>query len=648
MILCFSVHEQTVIPLGSTSVPRGGSSGYLQLSFEFDESWDKFPASNGSRTIFFQKDKKFIPVVLDESGVVDVPPYFTATDEGFMIMLVGISGSVACPTNAISILLEPGGEAWRAEPADLNIPAYQQLVALAQQAVASAAEALEIVANLSFPVTSVNGETGDVTLGAEDIAAQIDGTEAKTVADALVVLLVAIGDLSKLSTEAKDSMVVAINEVSTAAGNAQRTAESAKQSADAAATAAGNAMETAGAAATAAGTAMETAVAANTMAEKAATELSITRNSTGGYTAAWKENGTAKSAKIVGGVGMVKVGTILRIDSHAFLPVFAKAALDGFHERPVMIGDLIEYSGADVTQTFHVGVTTGDEKDIVVNVAHGEVFRVRAVSNYGTDDEYYNVERTRLILPDIGITDRREEWLAWLVAKNPDQTSDADVTKDEVFRFLCSLPDGLHYLDNPSCWGKFWAVNQSGKCVVFAPPDIYMVTTPTNILKLTGSGTLEKYNNADVAAAKSVDLFAASEFAVKDVSDAYAAWEPTDVSKTPYNYVSTLADGSYHIAIGSYTVQRYDVATVTEEGIATKWIFGRTTSQTSTEFTVYCGGNEKLYVSTGGTLRVDGHEAITDAVYPIPTADDVGKIPVVGANGVMVLTDVTNAEEVAV
>ena len=158
MILCFSVHEQTVIPLGSTSVPRGGSSGYLQLSFEFDESWDKFPASNGSRTIFFQKDKKFIPVVLDESGIVDVPPYFTATDEGFMIMLVGISGSVACPTNAISILLEPGGEAWRAEPADLNIPAYQQLVALAQQAVAAAEEARQLA--YCLPVARGQSEDG--------------------------------------------------------------------------------------------------------------------------------------------------------------------------------------------------------------------------------------------------------------------------------------------------------------------------------------------------------------------------------------------------------------------------------------------------------------------------------------------------------
>lgn len=238
----------------------------------------------------------------------------------------------------------------------------------------------------------------------------------------------------------------------------------------------------------------------------AVTDFSFAHNANGGYTATWTEKGASKKASIYGGVGMAKVGTILRIDSHAFLPVFAKAALDGFHERPVMIGDLIEYSGADVTQTFHVGVTTGDEKDIVVNVAHGEVFRVRAVSNYGTDDEYYNVERTGMILPDIGVTDRREEWLAWLVAQNPDQTSDADVSMDEVFRFLSSLPDGLHYLDNPSCWGKFWAVNQRGSCVVFAPPDIYIANTPTNILKLTGSGTLEKYTAPDSSAAKSVDL----------------------------------------------------------------------------------------------------------------------------------------------
>lgn len=264
MILYFSVHEQTVSPLGSTSVPRVGSSGYLQLSFEFDESWDKFPASNGSRTIFFQKDKKFVPVVLDESGIVDVPPYFTATAEGFMIMLVGISGSVTCPTNAISISLEPGGEAWRAEPADLNIPAYQQLVMLAQQAVAAAEAIKEELGKLPANfVTSVAGKTGDVTLGAADIAANVDGIPADNVAVALMALLAEIGDLGNLSTTAKDNLVAAINEGVGKADNAATAAATAKQTADNAATAAATAQQTADQAATAAGKAAT--AAANTV-----------------------------------------------------------------------------------------------------------------------------------------------------------------------------------------------------------------------------------------------------------------------------------------------------------------------------------------------------------------------------------------------
>ena len=316
-------------------------------------------------------------------------------------------------------------------------------------------------------VTSVAGKTGAVTLAAEDIAAQIDGTEAKTVADALALL---VDTLNRLDA------------------------------ADVAARIDGTEVESVA----------DALVELVRRINACVTGFSFAHNANGGYTATWTENGASKKASIYGGVGMAKVGTILRIDSDAFLPVFAKAALDGFHEYPVMIGDLIGYSGADVTQTFHVGVTTGDEKDIVVNVAHGEVFRVRAVSNYGTDDEYYNVERTGLVLPDIGVTDRREEWLAWLLEEDG-QTSDADVAISEVFRFLRTLPDGLHYLDNPGCWGKFWSVNQAGldgktKCVVLAPPDIYIITADGGALKMTSTGTLEKYSNNGETLVKSVDL----------------------------------------------------------------------------------------------------------------------------------------------
>ena len=158
MILHFFVHEQTVTALETTSVPRYGSRGYLRLAFEFDESWDAFPAANGGRTVYLQKGEISAPVVLDESGCVEVDDYFTATGDGFMLMLVGVNGTVVCPTNVLSVSLDPSGEAWTAEPPDLDIPAYQQLVLLAQQAVEAAEEARQLA--YCLPVARGQSEDG--------------------------------------------------------------------------------------------------------------------------------------------------------------------------------------------------------------------------------------------------------------------------------------------------------------------------------------------------------------------------------------------------------------------------------------------------------------------------------------------------------
>ena len=158
MILHFFVHEQTVAALETTSVPRCGSKGYLRLAFEFDESWDAFPAANGGRTVYLQKGEISAPVVLDESGCVEVDDYFTATGDGFMLMLVGVNGTVVCPTNVLSVSLDPSGEAWTTEPPDLDIPAYQQLVLLAQQAVAAAEEAKKLA--YCLPIARGKSEDG--------------------------------------------------------------------------------------------------------------------------------------------------------------------------------------------------------------------------------------------------------------------------------------------------------------------------------------------------------------------------------------------------------------------------------------------------------------------------------------------------------
>lgn len=463
-------------------------------------------------------------------------------------------------------------------------------------------------------VTSVAGKTGDVTLAAEDIAAQIAGTEAQTVADALVALLAAVGDLDKLSTEAKGNLVAAINEVlekipgggvtsvngktgevTLDAGDialhadlsddldAKATVQAAlayllnkmqngsitpaegvyvvvENEADAAVMRkfaakaeelrhgyeigvgnvavpiintedsaeymhAAHIVRSEAEKDAAAGdvevpsvgrvgemiaentpTVDETAIQEAVKAA-AVTDLSITRGG-GHYTAKWKDAGAQKNAYIVGGVGLAQVSEILSYVSDTGLPKLHKSKLVGAPMYSVMIGDLIVYTGAD-----YIGSVWSAEAGANVEqtiAARNEVFRVVTVTTDGDGNECYLVQRTGLILPEIGVTDRREEWLAWLVAQNPDQTSDADVSMDEVFRFLRSLPSGLHYINNPGCWGEFWSVNQSGldgtnRCVVFAPPDIYIASGGT-VLKLSIDGKLEKSTDNGVTFVKSVDL----------------------------------------------------------------------------------------------------------------------------------------------
>ena len=350
----------------------------------------------------------------------------------------------------------------------------------------------------------------DINLTAEQVAALIlsigDKSKLKTADKQTLVgainevidinFVPQIGDLDDLATSAKDNLVAAINEVAGNADNAATAAATAKQTADNAATAAGNA-------ATAAATAQQTADQAATDAKNAVHGMDISRNTNGGYTAKWTENSKAKSASIYGGVGLAEVTEIMSFNTDTQLPMLQKSKIDGSHEYPVMIGDLLVYTGADyIVSVWSAEAGTNVEQTIA---ARNEVFRVRAVSNYGTDDEYYNVERTGLVLQENGFVDRREEWLAWLL-ESEGQTSDADVGLSQVFRFLKQLPDGLHYLDNTACWGKFWSVNQGGKCVVFAPPDIYIITGDSGVLKMTSAGTLEKYSNGGEMLVKTVDL----------------------------------------------------------------------------------------------------------------------------------------------
>ena len=353
--------------------------------------------------------------------------------------------------------------------------------------------AVGVAQNGEVRLTTAKMESPLKVSESEDGDADLAGSITPEVADQILALM---GVMSNLNTTDKSSLVAAINEVAGKADNAATAAATAKQTADNAATAAGNA-------ATAAQNAQQTADNAATAAKMAVSGMDISLNTNGGYTAKWTENSKAKSASIYGGVGLARVTEIMSFNTDTQLPMLQKSKIDGSHEYPVMIGDLLVYTGADyIVSVWSAEAGTNVEQTIA---AKNEVFRVRAVSNYGTDDEYYNVERTGLVLQENGFVDRREEWLAWLL-ESEGQTSDADVSLSQVFRFLKQLPDGLHYLDNTACWGKFWSVNQGGKCVVFAPPDIYIITGDSGVLKMTSAGTLEKYSNSGEMLVKSVDL----------------------------------------------------------------------------------------------------------------------------------------------
>ena len=183
-----------------------------------------------------------------------------------------------------------------------------------------------------------------------------------------------IGDLYGLATDEKSDLVAAINEVAGKADNAATAAATAKQTADNAATAAKNAVS----------------------------GMDISRNTNGGYTAKWTENSKAKSANIVGGVGLAQVTEILSYDLSTRLPRLFKPNLAGAPTYSVMIGDLIVYTGADFTVSVPSEEAGGVAK--VTIAERNEVFRVVTVTEGGSENEGYIVERTGLILKDSQIS----------------------------------------------------------------------------------------------------------------------------------------------------------------------------------------------------------------------------------------------------
>lgn len=400
MILHFFVHEQTVAALETTSVPRCGSKGYLKLAFEFDESWDIFPAANGARTVYLQKGATSAPIVLDASGCVDVDDYFTATGDGFMLMLVGINGTVACPTNVLSISLEPSGEAWTAEPPDLDLPAYQQLVLLAQQAVAAAEEAKKLA--YCLPIARGKSEDGATYVAAgetlPDVKPGINGNHTGKGKQ-----IIFIPEYPKNKSESPalqinggDLIQIRMRAPQNQSGNDQSPSATLPVPVGALMVGVPYTLTFCGKY-----WLVDSQIAEEAAKDVAVTDFNITRGS-GHYTAAWKDAGTQKSANIVGGVGLAQVTEILSYASDTRLPKLLKSKLVGAPMYSVMIGDLIVYTGADF-----IASEWSEEagRYVTVTVAErNEVFRVVTVTEGGSENEGYIVERTGLILKDSQIS----------------------------------------------------------------------------------------------------------------------------------------------------------------------------------------------------------------------------------------------------
>lgn len=145
MKLEYKVKEQTLQPIPTTSIPRVGSKKYLDLEFHFGDDWKKYK----TKTVFISANGFDRPVILTQMrgnvGNVEVEEYFTNL-RSFQIHLhgaVGGSEDESIRTNALTIALEPSGDAFTTLPPTTEIPAYMQMLDLVERAESIAEEIAE-------------------------------------------------------------------------------------------------------------------------------------------------------------------------------------------------------------------------------------------------------------------------------------------------------------------------------------------------------------------------------------------------------------------------------------------------------------------------------------------------------------------------
>ena len=163
MILKFRVEGQTLFPLPTNDIPREGSRDYLKVDFDFGCGTEAY-----TKTVYFTAEGEgenapASTAVVYEGEPIQVEDYFA--QKSFSLSVGFVLGNRSYTTNEISVPLDPASDVWLNIPPNLDIPAYQQLVQLAQESRDLAQEATE----------EASGAT-QLARDAADAAAAVTGT----------------------------------------------------------------------------------------------------------------------------------------------------------------------------------------------------------------------------------------------------------------------------------------------------------------------------------------------------------------------------------------------------------------------------------------------------------------------------------------
>lgn len=164
MILKFRVEGQTLFPLPTNDIPREGSRDYLQVDFDFGCGTEAY-----TKTVYFASEAEgeeapFSTAVVYEGEPIQVDDYFA--QKSFAISVGFVLGERSYTTNEVSVPLDPASDVWLNLPQKPDIPAYQQLVNLAENAAASAESAAKDAADAAASAENAAKDAADAASAA--------------------------------------------------------------------------------------------------------------------------------------------------------------------------------------------------------------------------------------------------------------------------------------------------------------------------------------------------------------------------------------------------------------------------------------------------------------------------------------------------